>query len=112
MSVFDIVLSVAASRHKLLEQILDKYMYVHESCFGNNNYSNHFLPPFPPPHTSTHTLHPPTPTHTTTPTGLRYLEAFFGLLIGVMCAMFGWMVRETISVYVAFRPLRSKGTHS
>ena len=24
--------------------------------------------------------------------GLRYLEAFFGLLITVMCVMFGWMV--------------------
>ncbi len=24
--------------------------------------------------------------------GLRYLEAFFGLLIAVMCGMFGWMV--------------------
>ena len=24
--------------------------------------------------------------------GLRYLEAFFGLLITIMCAMFGWMV--------------------
>ena len=25
--------------------------------------------------------------------GLRYLEAFFGMLIAVMCGMFGWMVR-------------------
>ena len=25
--------------------------------------------------------------------GLRYLEAFFGMLITVMCGMFGWMVR-------------------
>ena len=24
--------------------------------------------------------------------GLRYLEAFFGMLIAVMCGMFGWMV--------------------
>ena len=24
--------------------------------------------------------------------GLRYLEAFFGMLITVMCVMFGWMV--------------------
>ncbi|XP_064387792.1 natural resistance-associated macrophage protein 2-like [Halichondria panicea] len=27
--------------------------------------------------------------------GLRYLEAFFGMLIGVMCAMFGWMYIHT-----------------
>lgn len=24
--------------------------------------------------------------------GLRYLEAFFGMLITIMCVMFGWMV--------------------
>ena len=28
--------------------------------------------------------------------GLRYLEAFFGLLITIMCGMFGWMVSNSI----------------
>ena len=30
-------------------------------------------------------------------TGLRYLEAFFGMLITVMCVMFGWMVSFEIN---------------
>ena len=32
--------------------------------------------------------------------GLRYLEAFFGLLIAVMCGMFGWMVSRWSCVVV------------
>ena len=28
------------------------------------------------------------------PSGLRYLEAFFGVLIAIMCGMFGWMVKQ------------------
>ena len=41
-------------------------------------------------------------THTHIHTGLRYLEAFFGLLIAIMCGMFGWMVssNNTKSIFL------------